>query len=140
MGWSFGFLLKKSVYPMGMFQLLLSSAYTQSRPFMFLTSLQQWEGWVCNRIWERTQMGQLTLTERSDIPYCMTSCSAYKCQKRRRKGGDVQCHAVYIPKWWRPTFLKLVEQFVLGLLLILLVLPLLPLTTAFADIVTVALR
>jgi len=41
--------------------LLLSSAYTVSRPFLLLRLPWQWGGWRCTR-WEETQLGQLTPT------------------------------------------------------------------------------
>ena len=56
----------------GMFSLLLSSAYTESRPFLLLTPPHQRGGWGCTRSWEGTQRGQLTPTDQRDIPYHMT--------------------------------------------------------------------
>jgi len=40
------------------------------------------------RCWEGMLLGQLTPTDQRGIPYRMTSCSAYKAGRRRRKGGD----------------------------------------------------
>ena len=78
---------ENSVDNTGMFSLLLSSAYTESRPFLLLTAPHQRGGWGCTRSWEGTQPGQLTPTDQRDIPYRMASCSAYKAGRRRRKGG-----------------------------------------------------
>ena len=63
-----------------MFSLWLSSAYTESRPFLPLTPPHQRVGSGSTRSWERTQLGQLTPTDQRDIPYHMTSCSVYKLQ------------------------------------------------------------
>ena len=57
----------------GMFSLLLSSAYTESRPFPLLTPPHQRRGWGCGRSWEGTQLGQLTPADQRDIPYHMMS-------------------------------------------------------------------
>jgi len=43
-----------------MFLLLLTSAYTESRPFLLLAPPHQRVGWGCTRSWEGTQPGQLT--------------------------------------------------------------------------------
>jgi len=79
-----------------MFSLLLSSAYTESRPFVLLTLLLQQVGWGCTRSWDGTQLGQLTPPDQRDIPYPMASCSAYKVWGRRR--GDIRGDGVYLPK------------------------------------------
>ena len=62
-----------------MFSLLLSSAYT----------VKAFSAWVggSTRIWEGTQVGQLTPTDQRDILDHMASCSTYKAGGRRRKGG-----------------------------------------------------
>uniref|UniRef100_A0A8B9YXA4 non-specific serine/threonine protein kinase n=1 Tax=Buteo japonicus TaxID=224669 RepID=A0A8B9YXA4_9AVES len=67
-----------------MFQLLLSSAYTESRPFLLLTPPHQQVGWGCTRSWERTQLGQLTPNDQRDIPDHMTSCSFHNRADGRR--------------------------------------------------------
>ena len=80
-----------SVDNTGMFSLLLSSAYTESRPFLLLTAPHQQGGWGCTKSWEDTQLGQLTPTDQRDTAYHMMSCSAYKAG--RRQGGRSE--------WWR---------------------------------------
>ena len=75
-----------SVGNTAMFQLLLSSAYTESRPFLLLTPPHQRVGWGCTS-WEGTQLGQLTPTDQRDIPYHMMSCSAYKAGEEEGRGG-----------------------------------------------------
>ena len=65
---------ENSVDNSGMFSLLLSSAYTASRPFLLLTPPHQRVGWGCTRSWEGTQLGQLTPTDKRGIPCHMTSC------------------------------------------------------------------
>jgi len=53
---------ENSVDNTGMFLLLLSSAYTEPRPFLLLTLAHQQVGWGCTRNYEGTQLGQLTPT------------------------------------------------------------------------------
>jgi len=67
-----------SVDNIGMFYLLLSSSYTESRPFLLLTPPHQRVGWGCTRTWEETRPGQLTQTDLRDIPHHMMPCSATK--------------------------------------------------------------
>ena len=81
-----------------MFSLLLSSAYTEARPFLLLTPPHQRLGWGYTRSWEATQLGQRTPTDQRDIPYHMTSCSAYRAGGRRRKGGDIWSDGICLPK------------------------------------------
>jgi len=50
----FLFCAENSVDNILMFQLMLSSAYTESRPFQLLTPPHQQVGWGCIRIWEGT--------------------------------------------------------------------------------------
>jgi len=64
---------------------LLSSAYTESRPFLLLAPLHQRADQRCTGSWEGTQLGQLTPSDQRDVPYQKTSCSAYKVGGRRRK-------------------------------------------------------
>ena len=87
-----------SVDNTGRFSLLLSSAHTESRPFLLLTPPHQRVGWGCTRSWEGTWLGQLTPTVQRDIPYHMVSCSAYTAGGRRRKGGDIRSGGVCLPK------------------------------------------
>ena len=105
---------ENSVDNTGMFALLLSSAYTESRPFLLLTPPHQQEGWGCTRTWEGTQLGQLTPTDQRDIPHHMASCSAYKAGGRRRKGGTFGVMAFVFPihryTWWSPAFLEMAEH------------------------------
>ena len=70
-----------------MLLLSLSSAYTESRPFLLLTPPCQRVGWGCTRSWEGTQPGQLTPTDQTDIPYHMASCSAIKSWGKKKEGG-----------------------------------------------------
>ena len=97
-----------------MFLLLLSSAYTESRPFLLLTPPHQRAGWGCTRSWEGTQLGQLTPTAQRDIPDHMTSCSAYKAGGRRGKAGTIGAMAFVFPShryaWWSPAFLEVAEH------------------------------
>lgn len=65
----------------GMFKLLLSSSYTELRPFQPFTLPYQWVDW------ESTCLGQLTSVDHRDIPDQIASCSAYKARGRRRKGS-----------------------------------------------------
>ena len=97
-----------------MFLLLLSSAYTQSRPFLLLTPLHQQGGWRCTRSREGTQPGQLTPSDQRDIPYYMASCSAYKAGGRRRTGRlfglmEFVFSSNYYA-WWSPAFLEMAEH------------------------------
>lgn len=69
-----------------MFLLLLSSSYTESRCFLFLTPSHQWEDWGCTRSWEGRQLELLTPTDQRDILYHMTPCSAIKLG-RKLAGG-----------------------------------------------------
>ena len=93
MGLRFGFVLK-TVLIIEVFSLLLSSAYTESRPFLLLTPPHQWAGWGCTRSWEGTQPGQLTPTDQRDIPHHMTYCAQHvKLEEEEGKGGRLE--------WWR---------------------------------------
>ena len=83
-----------SVDNTGMFLLLLTGAYTASRPFLLLTPPHQWVGWGGTSSWEGTQPGQLTPTDPRHIPDHMTSCSAYRAGGRRRKRWTCS-------EWWR---------------------------------------
>ena len=103
---------ENSVDNTGMFSLLLSSAYTESRPFLLLKPPHQRVGWGCTRGREGTQPGQLTPTDQRAIPYHMTSCSAYKAGGRRRKGGTLgvmvflKPHCCYRHSFWLSIFLQ----------------------------------
>ena len=68
----------------GMFLLLLSCAYTESRPFPLLTPPHQQVGWGCTRSWERTQLGQLTPNDQRDIPI------PYDVVLSNKTGGSLQ--------------------------------------------------
>jgi len=84
-----------------MFWLLLSSAYTASRPFLLLTAspVSKLE---CTRRWMAIQPGELTSNDQRVIPYCVTSCSAIKTGGRRRKKKeereDVQSYDTFFPR------------------------------------------
>ena len=88
---------ENSVDNTGMFSLLLSSAYTESRPFLLLTPPHQRVGWGCTRSWEGTQPGQLPPAAQRDIPDHRMSCSAHKAGGRRRKGGTFRVTAFVFP-------------------------------------------
>ena len=74
------------------FLLLLSSAYTESRPSLLLTPPHQWVGWGCTRAGRAQSPDRWTPTCQRDIPCHTTSWSAYKVGRRRRKGGHLE--------WW----------------------------------------
>lgn len=57
----FGFVT--SVDKSGMFQFLLNRAYTEPRPFLFLTPPHQRAGQECTKSWVGTQSGQLIPTD-----------------------------------------------------------------------------
>ena len=94
-----------------MFSLLLSSAYTEPRPLLFLTPAHQPGGWGCTRSWEGAQMGQVTPTGQRDTPYHVASCSAYKAGRRTCKGGAFRIMAFVFPSncyvWWSSAFLAM---------------------------------
>ena len=75
-----------SVDNSGMFSLLLSSAYTESRPFLLLTPPYQRVGWGWAKSWEGTQPEQLTPPDQSDIPDHMTLYSATKAVGKEEGG------------------------------------------------------
>ena len=85
MGLCFGFVLKTVLIIQ--FSLLLSSAYTASRPPLLLTPPRHGASWGSTRSWEGTQPGQLAPTDQRDIPHHTASCSAITPGERRRKGG-----------------------------------------------------
>ena len=84
MGLCVGFMLKSVLI---MKRAMLSSAYTEPRPLLLLIPPHQPVGWGCTRSWEGTQLGQLTPTDQRDIPYHITSFSAYKAGKRGTFGA-----------------------------------------------------
>ena len=100
MGLCFGFIcVGNSVGNTGMFQLLLSSAYTASRPFLLLTPPHQGVGWGCTRSWEGTQLGQLTPTDQRDIPYHMYDVMlSNKSWGKKEERGDIGSDGVCLPK------------------------------------------
>lgn len=79
-GMCFGFVVKTELLSSS-----LSSACTASRPFLLLTSVQQWQGCECRRGWEGMQLEQLIPADPRDMPQHMVSCSAYRAGARRRK-------------------------------------------------------
>ena len=87
-----------SVLKTGKFSLLLSSAYTMSRPFLLLTPPHQRVGWGCTRSWDGTLLGQLAQTNQRGISYHMKSHAAYKAGGRRRKGGMFRMTVFCLPK------------------------------------------
>lgn len=71
----------------GMCLLLLSSTYTESRPF--LVPPHQQGGWGYTR-------ADPSIPKR-DIPCHTVSCSAYKAEERRRKGGTLGMKVFIFP-------------------------------------------
>jgi len=69
-----------------MFSFLLSSTYTDSRSFLLLIPPHQRVGWGCTRIWEGTQLGQLTPTDQRDIPYHDVMLSIQSWGKKKKAG------------------------------------------------------
>lgn len=69
----------------------------------------QWGGWVGTRSWEWTQLWQWTPTNPRDVPYHMASCSTYKAEGRKVRGGAFRLMAFCLPNhhhvWWSPAFL-----------------------------------
>jgi len=104
---------ENSVDNTGMFSLLLSCAYTASRPFLLLTPPHQQVSSGCTRSWEGTQLGQLTPTDENNIPYHTMSCSACKAGERGRKWGTFGVMAFLFSSshyaWWSPAFLEMAE-------------------------------
>lgn len=71
-----------SVDNTGMFQLLLSKAYTELRSSLLLTlPNQRGVGWGCTRSCEGTQLAKLSPTEQRDILHRMRSFSAIKLRE-----------------------------------------------------------
>jgi len=81
----------------GMFLLLMSSASTESRPFLHLRPPHQHVGRGCTRSCEGTQLGQLTSADQRDIPYHMVSCSAIKAGEEEGR-RDIQRDGFCLPK------------------------------------------
>jgi len=96
MGLCFGFVLKTILITLGCFS-CFPAVLTQSGPFLLLVPPHQQVGWGCTRSWEGTQLGQLTSGDQRDVPYRMTSWSATKAGRRRRK-GDIQSDGTCLPK------------------------------------------
>ena len=78
--------------------LLLSSTYTESRPFLLLTPPCQSVGWGFTRSWEGTQLGQVTPTDQRDISSGRTSCSVCTAEGRRRNGGMFRVVVFVFPR------------------------------------------
>ena len=115
----FGFVLETVLIIQSLFcymvLLLLSSAYTEPRPFPLLAPPCQRDGWECTRSWEGTQTGQVTQTDQRDIPYHMMSCSVYK--ELGGRGGGAAAFGVMVfvfPSnhyvWQSPAFLGMAEH------------------------------
>ena len=83
----------------GLVQLLLSSACTESRPFLLFTPPHQRVGWGCTRSWEGAQLGQLTPADPRDIRYDMTSCSTIN-QGEGCLGDQLLGDWLGIVVWW----------------------------------------
>ena len=81
-----------------MFSLLLSSAYTESRPLLLLTPPHQRAGWGCRSSWEGTQLWELTPAGQRDFPYRTVSRSAYKAGGKKEEGGNVQNYSTCLPQ------------------------------------------
>jgi len=87
-----------------MFELWLSSAHTESRPFQLLTLSHQWGGRGCTRSWEGTQPGQLTPPQQRDIPCRMASHSAYKLGGKLTGGCCSGTGWASVGWWWAVVF------------------------------------
>ena len=98
MGLCFGFVLETVLITQGCFSCCWAVPTQSQGLFCFSTPPHQRVGWGCTRSWEGTQLGQLTPTDQRDIPYHMTSWSAYKAGGRRRKGGTFGVMAFCLPK------------------------------------------
>lgn len=94
----------------GMFLLCLQRANAFSPSHPPARMLVEW----CNKELGGTHPGQLTLTDPRYIPYCRTSCSAYKAKRRRRKGGTFRVMEFLFPSnryaWWSPAALVMAEH------------------------------
>ena len=90
----FGFLLKTVLIILGCFSYCWAVLTHSQGLFCFS---HQWVGWGCTRSWEGSQLEQLTSNNQRDIPYCTTSCSAYKGGGRRRNGGTFGVIAFVFP-------------------------------------------
>jgi len=90
-----------------MFSLLMSSTYTESRPFLLLTLPHQQMCWGCTRSWDETQQGQLTPPDQRDIPacYCDTELVDGHCSRCRVclegwAGDKISCHLSGLRPLW----------------------------------------
>lgn len=78
--------VEKSVDKTILLWVLLSSAYTESRPFLFLLQPCQRGGWGFTRRWEGKQLGHLTPT---DPTFHLMSCYKIKGILEEKSNIDV---------------------------------------------------
>lgn len=82
------------------------------RTLLFLTTSHQQIGWCCSRGWEGTELGELTPADQRDVPYWMSSYSAYKAGERRKE--DMFREMVFVfpghYMWWSSAFLGMAKQ------------------------------
>ena len=84
---------ENSVNNTEMFLLLLSSAYTEPRPFLLLTPPHQQVGWGCTSSWEGTQPGQLTPTDLKGYPMPYDVMLSIWSWGKKKEGGECS-------EWW----------------------------------------
>ena len=72
----------------GMFWFLLTSAYTESRPFQLLMPPHQQVGWGCTMSWKGTQPGQLTPKDQRDTPDHIMSHFVIKTWGKTKGGRE----------------------------------------------------
>ena len=95
MGLCFGFVLK-TVLIIEVFT-IAEQCLHKAKAFSAPHTTTPASSWGCTRSWEGTQPGQLTPTDRRDIPYHMMSRSAYKAGGRRRQRGTFGVMAFVFP-------------------------------------------
>lgn len=90
------------------------AVFTEPRPFPLPTPPHQGGGWGSTRIWEGTQMGQLSPTDQKDIPDHKASCTVYKVGERRMEERKFGVIVFVFPghcyMWWGPAFLEMAEH------------------------------
>lgn len=79
---------------------------------LFSSSSHQRGGWACTRIWEGTQLWQLTPSDPGVISLCVASCSADKAE-RKKEGAcsewwDLPCRVT--DTWRNSALLRVAEE------------------------------
>jgi len=83
-----------------------SPTITPSDPFFFFIFFPLYPSFhrsfliciSCVKCVHVTQPGQLTPTYQRNVPYRMTSCSAYKTGGKQKEGEDIQSDGICLPK------------------------------------------